>query len=92
MVLAGNDNPTIGVEAIQAGAQDYLVIRIIGLSMFDEADRAWALRDAGAVAYLTKSGPPADLVAAIRQCMDGSAEPHASRPGRKRRASKKRRS
>ena len=41
-------------------------VRVIGLSMHDEADLARAMRDAGAEAYLTKGGPSGDLVAAIR--------------------------
>jgi CheY-like chemotaxis protein len=56
-----------GVEATRAIRNDYCDIRIIGLSMFEEADRAQALRDAGAIAYLTKSGPPDELIAAIRE-------------------------
>ncbi len=61
-----------GVEATRAIHNDYPDIRIIGLSMFEEADRAQALRDAGAVNYLTKSGPSSDLIAAIRACMGKS--------------------
>jgi signal transduction histidine kinase/ActR/RegA family two-component response regulator len=55
-----------GVEATRAIRNEYSDIRIIGLSMFEEADRAQALRDAGAIGYLTKSGPPDELLAAIR--------------------------
>ncbi len=59
-----------GVEATRAIRNDYCDIRIIGLSMFEEMDRAQALRDAGAIAYLTKSGPPDELVAAIRESVN----------------------
>jgi PAS domain S-box-containing protein len=63
-----------GIEATRIIHNEHPGISIIGLSMFDAADRAQAIRDAGAVSYLTKSGPPADLIAAIRQCMSGSGE------------------
>jgi len=56
-----------GVEATRAIHNDYPDIRIIGLSMFEEADRAQAMRDAGAVDYLTKTGPGEQLIAAIRR-------------------------
>jgi DNA-binding NarL/FixJ family response regulator len=59
-----------GIETTRAIRNDYCEIRIIGLSMFEEADRAQALLDAGAIAYLTKSGPPDKLVAAIRDSMN----------------------
>ncbi len=65
-----------GIEATRAIHNDNPRIRIIGLSMFQEAERAQALRDAGAVRYLTKTGPSAALVAAIRACMTNG-------PGRK---------
>ncbi len=65
-----------GVEATRAIHNEFPDICIIGLSMFEEAERARALRDAGAINYLTKSGPSEDLVAAIRACMRGpSARP-----------------
>ncbi len=59
-----------GVEATRAIRNDYSDIRIIGLSMFEEADRAQALQDAGAIAYLAKSGPPDELIAAIRDSVN----------------------
>jgi DNA-binding NarL/FixJ family response regulator len=40
--------------------------------MFQEAERASAMRAAGAVTYLTKSGPSDALVQAIRDCADSS--------------------
>lgn len=43
-------------------------VQVIGLSMFQEAERADAMRQAGAVTYLAKSGPADALVAAIRDC------------------------
>jgi DNA-binding NarL/FixJ family response regulator len=42
--------------------------KIIGLSMHMDEEAAYAMRKAGAVAYLTKGGPSDDLVEAIRTC------------------------
>lgn len=58
-----------GVEATRAIGRDHPEIRIIGLSMFEEKDRAQAMLEAGAVAYLTKTGPSSDVINAIRNCM-----------------------
>ena len=55
-----------GVEATRIIHNDWPEIRIIGLSMFEEADRAQAMRDAGAVDYMTKSGPAEALINVIR--------------------------
>jgi DNA-binding NarL/FixJ family response regulator len=56
-----------GVEATRLIHDRMPHIRVIGLSMFDEADRAQAMREAGAVAYVAKSAGPEVLLAAIRQ-------------------------
>jgi CheY-like chemotaxis protein len=40
--------------------------RVIGLSMFEDSEQAQAMRDTGAVAYLTRSDPTDALLAAIR--------------------------
>ncbi|MFH1145108.1 MAG: PAS domain-containing protein [Candidatus Eisenbacteria bacterium] len=55
-----------GIDATRAIRTEAPGARVIGLSMFEETERAQAMLDAGAVAYLTKSGPAAELVAAIR--------------------------
>ncbi len=57
-----------GVEATKAILAGNPRIRVIGLSMYTDADVAMAMRDAGAVAYLTKGGPSEDLISAIRAC------------------------
>jgi PAS domain S-box-containing protein len=62
-----------GVEATRLIHNDHEDIRIIGLSMFDESEKAQAMRDAGAVSYLSKSGPAEELIHAIRQCIRSSA-------------------
>jgi len=56
-----------GVEATRIIHNDWPDIRIIGLSMFVEDDRSRAMRDSGAVNYVTKSGPAKNLIAAIRK-------------------------
>ncbi len=42
--------------------------RVIGLSVHEESAQAVAIREAGAVAYVMKSAPAEDLLAAIRAC------------------------
>jgi PAS domain S-box-containing protein len=58
-----------GPEATRLIHAELPEIRIIGLSMFEETERAEAMRAAGAVNYLNKSGPSQELIAAIRTCM-----------------------
>ncbi len=78
--LAGNLLPDVilmdigmprmnGLDATRVIHQQHPDIRIIGLSLYQGEERAKAMLDSGAVFYLTKSGPPADLRAAIRSCM-----------------------
>jgi PAS domain S-box-containing protein len=63
-----------GVEATRIIHNDWPEIRIIGLSMFEEAERAQAMRDAGAVDYITKSGPAEDLINVIRTSIGTSKD------------------
>ena len=55
-----------GIEATRQILAAFPAIRVIGLSMFEEAEQAAAIRAAGAAAYLTKSGAADTLIAAIR--------------------------
>jgi signal transduction histidine kinase len=55
-----------GVEATEIITAEMPEVRIIGLSLHDEADMGAAMRRAGAAAYLCKGGPAEDLVSAIR--------------------------
>ncbi len=55
-----------GIEATRGIREQLPHVRVIGLSMHTEADMADKMRQAGAVIYLTKSGPPDDLITAIR--------------------------
>ena len=55
-----------GIEATRLIHSACPAASVIGLSIVEEAVQAAAMREAGAVNYLTKSGPFEDLVAAIR--------------------------
>lgn len=55
-----------GIEATRRLRERYPDIRVIGLSMFDNGDASQRMLDAGAEVYLPKSGPSAELLAAIR--------------------------
>jgi len=57
-----------GIQATQIIHAEFPEISIIGLSMFQEGEQAAAMRKAGAENYLAKSGPPDDVLAAIRVC------------------------
>lgn len=57
-----------GIDATRILMKEMPYTRIIALSMHMDGEAAKAIRDAGAVAYLTKGGPSEDLVEAIRAC------------------------
>jgi PAS domain S-box-containing protein len=59
-----------GVEATRAIHEELPDIRIIGLSMHDDPQFAQSMFDAGAVGYKNKGCAAAELVSAIRDCMD----------------------
>ena len=59
-----------GIEATRIVHAQVPEVKVIGFSMFEEPDRADAMREAGAVAYLTKSGPSELLLSTIRACVD----------------------
>lgn len=56
-----------GIEATRRLTAELPQVKVIGLSMFDDDSHGLAMRRAGAVAFLDKSGPSGNLVAAIRQ-------------------------
>jgi CheY-like chemotaxis protein/anti-sigma regulatory factor (Ser/Thr protein kinase) len=56
-----------GIEVTRIIHNEFPEICIIGLSMFEEAETAQAMRDAGAVHYMTKSGAADALIEAIRK-------------------------
>jgi len=56
-----------GIEATRIIHSENPDVQVIGLSMFEEAEQAQKMREAGACTYLTKSDPSDELLAAIRQ-------------------------
>jgi PAS domain S-box-containing protein len=77
-----------GIQATKIIHAEFPDVRVIGLSMFEEGALAAAMQDAGAVDYLTKSGPSEAVIDAIR-AWAGSREGSQSRksaeePGRDR--------
>jgi CheY-like chemotaxis protein len=59
-----------GIKATRIIYRELPGIHIIGLSMFQEGEQEHAMREAGAVGYLTKSGPSDAVIEAIRHCME----------------------
>ncbi len=57
-----------GIEATDIIHRELPEICIIGLSMFEDEERAEAMRRAGATNYLSKNGDADAVVAAIRAC------------------------
>jgi PAS domain S-box-containing protein len=57
-----------GIDAARILHKEYPDIRIIGLSMFQEDERSKAMKKAGAVEYIAKSGPSDAVLKAIRKC------------------------
>jgi DNA-binding NarL/FixJ family response regulator len=55
-----------GVDATRLIKREFPAVRVVALSMFDQEDLARSMLEAGAEAYLCKSGPTEDLVSAIR--------------------------
>jgi DNA-binding NarL/FixJ family response regulator len=59
-----------GIEATRAIHAEWPGVQVIGLSMYEEAEKGAAvMREAGAVHYLSKLGPSEALLAAIRACV-----------------------
>lgn len=57
-----------GIEATRILRKEMPQTKVIGLSMHLDGEGANGMREAGAVAFLTKGGPSEDLVEAIRAC------------------------
>jgi PAS domain S-box-containing protein len=57
-----------GIEATQVIHRDHPHIRILGLSMYEDEERAQAMRAAGACAYKSKGCSAAELIAAVKAC------------------------
>ncbi len=57
-----------GIEATRRIKAQSPAVRIIGLSMHEDAVMAQQMHEAGADAYLNKACPPSALVEKIREC------------------------
>jgi len=68
-----------GIDATRIVHMEMPEIRVIGLSMFEEDDKAASMRDAGAVNYVTKSGPAEELIEAIRTSVRASQKSFSSK-------------
>jgi PAS domain S-box-containing protein len=82
-----------GIEATRLIHQELPLVKIIGLSVFEECERAQTMMDAGAFSYLNKSRASDELVSAIRSCV--ASLPPGTRsgvPGSQRKNGKKSRS
>jgi PAS domain S-box-containing protein len=64
-----------GVEATRQIVAELPGLRIIGLSMHEDETIAASMREAGAVAFLTKGGPSDALIAAIHAAFSGGVSP-----------------
>ncbi len=58
-----------GIEATRIIHAESPAIQVIGLSMHEEIEQRSAMKEAGAVCYLSKSSSIEALVAAIRVCV-----------------------
>jgi CHASE1-domain containing sensor protein/CheY-like chemotaxis protein/anti-sigma regulatory factor (Ser/Thr protein kinase) len=56
-----------GIEATRRIKAELPAVRVIGLSMHEEADMALAMREAGAENYLSKDAPSTELLRVIRE-------------------------
>jgi DNA-binding NarL/FixJ family response regulator len=57
-----------GVDATRAILAEFPRIHVIGMTLVDNGAEAQAIREAGATACVSKSGPMEDLTGAIRDC------------------------
>jgi DNA-binding NarL/FixJ family response regulator len=57
-----------GIQATRIIHSELPEVHIIGLSMFQEEEQSAAMREAGAVDYVSKSAPSEAVIAAIRAC------------------------
>ena len=60
-----------GIEATRRITPEMPFVRVIGFSMHNTEEIERRMREAGAVAFLVKSGPPDALVEAIRASFSG---------------------
>jgi DNA-binding NarL/FixJ family response regulator len=67
-----------GIEATRIIHADAPATCVIGLSMFQHDLQGEAIRDAGAMAYVTKSAPTAELLTVLRSCYAQMHRPPAA--------------
>jgi two-component system, chemotaxis family, CheB/CheR fusion protein len=58
-----------GIDATRAIRAERPAANVIAFSMYQEVDRAKAMREAGAVGYVNKGGPLEELLSVIRACV-----------------------
>ena len=58
-----------GVEATRAILAEFPGMHVIGMTLVDNSAESQAIREAGATACVSKSGPMEDLIKAIRDCV-----------------------
>jgi CheY-like chemotaxis protein len=66
-----------GIEATLIICRERPSIRVIGLSIYEAADQAADMKDAGACAFVSKSGPTEAILEAIRSAM-AAADPRGT--------------
>jgi PAS domain S-box-containing protein len=69
-----------GIEATRRIHEQMPEVKIIGLSMFQEGEQAASILSAGAVAYLTKTGPSEAVLEAIRKCVKSKSRTAGKKP------------
>ncbi len=57
-----------GIDATRAICTECPGVSVIGLSMYEHAEQAKPILDAGPVGYVCKTDAPEVLLAAIRRC------------------------
>ena len=62
-----------GIRATGLIRAEFPEVRVVGLSMYEEHERARAMQEAGAQGYVTKSASPDELLAVIRRVWRGNA-------------------
>ena len=76
VVLMDMSMPVLnGVDATTILISELPQIKVIGLSMYDESEAGTSMRNAGAVNFLSKTGSPELLIAAIRECSTSISQP-----------------
>lgn len=63
-----------GIEATAEIHRGLPEVQVIGLSMHEEGELSHAMSQAGAVAYVTKGGPPEALIEAIRKAANTTSQ------------------